>query len=83
MEDIKMKTLNKLYVKATVVVLKMAERAEIKLKEKNGNFLEEALKYILAIVIGALFLAGIYLLFKNIIIPTVGTKVQELFNYSA
>lgn len=78
-----MKTLNKLYVKATVVVLKMAERAEIKLKEKNGNFLEEALKYILAIVIGALFLAGIYLLFKNIIIPTVGTKVQELFNYSA
>lgn len=83
MEDIRMKTLNKLYVKATVVVFKMAEKAENKLKEKNGNFLEEALKYILAIVIGALFLGGIYLLFKNIIIPTVGTKVQELFNYSA
>lgn len=54
-----------------------------KLQDDSGNFLEEALKYIIAIVVGALFLGGIYLLFKNIILPTVGTKVQDLFNFTA
>jgi hypothetical protein len=54
-----------------------------KLQDNSGNFLEEALKYIIAVVIGALFMGGIYLLFKNIIIPTVGTKVQDMFNFTA
>lgn len=62
---------------------KVGDAVVEKLKDDSGNFLEEALKYIIAVVIGALFMGGIYLLFKNIIIPTVGTKVQEMFNFTA
>ncbi len=62
---------------------RMAEKVAAKLKDNSGNFLEEALKYIIAIVIGALFLAGIYALFKTVIIPKLGTKVTDAFDYSA
>ncbi|BCJ98393.1 DUF6133 family protein [Anaerocolumna chitinilytica] len=66
-----------------VKAAKVVEAAINKLSENNGNFLEEALKYIIGLVIGALFMGGIYLLFKNVIIPSVGTKVQDFFNFSA
>ncbi|WOO35765.1 DUF6133 family protein [Anaerocolumna sp. AGMB13020] len=62
---------------------KSGETAILKLSENSGNFLEEALKYIAGIVVGLLFLGGIYLLFKNVIIPGLGSKVQEIFNFSA
>jgi hypothetical protein len=54
-----------------------------KLAEDSGNFIEEVAKYIISIVLAALFLGGLYLLFKNIVLPTLGTKVQDLFNFSA
>ena len=35
----------------------------------------------MAVVIGALLLAGLYTLFNSTIMPTVTQKIQELFNY--
>ncbi len=66
-----------------VKLLKTCEAAVLKLSENSGNFLEEALKYIVGIVVGLLFLGGIYLLFKNVIIPGLGSKVQDIFNFTA
>ena len=37
---------------------------------------------LIAVVIGALLLTGIYKLFNTTIMPTVTSKVTELFNYS-
>ena len=42
----------------------------------------KAFKILIAVVIGALLLAGIYKLFNTTIMPTVTSKVTELFNYS-
>ena len=38
-------------------------------------------KILIAVVIGALLLAGLYALFNTTIMPTVTQKIQELFNY--
>ncbi len=42
----------------------------------------KGLKILIAVVIGALLLAGLYALFNSTIMPTVVSKVQALFNYS-
>ena len=46
------------------------------------NYVDSGLKILIAVVIGALLLTGIYKLFNTTIMPTVTSKVTELFNYS-
>ena len=40
------------------------------------------LKILIAVVIGALLLAGLYLLFNGTILPTLTQKIKDLFNYA-
>ena len=52
-------------------------------KSKRGEFfVGVGVKILIAVVIGALLLGGLYLLFNSTIMPTVTTKIQNLFNYS-
>lgn len=46
------------------------------------NYVDSGLKILIAVVIGALLLTGLYKLFNTTIMPTVTSKVTELFNYS-
>ncbi len=39
-------------------------------------------KILIAVVIGALLLGGLYTLFNTTIMPTVTSKIQGLFNYA-
>ena len=48
---------------------------------KAEGYVDSGVKLLIAVVIGALLLAGLYTLFGDTIMPTVTTKVQELFNY--
>ena len=57
-------------VKATV----MSKTAE--------GYVDSGVKILIAVVIGALLLAGLYALFNTTIMPTVTSKVTELFNYN-
>ena len=45
------------------------------------GFVDTAVKILIAIVIGALVLAGLYLLFSGTILPTLTQRIQEMFNY--
>ncbi|BCJ93535.1 hypothetical protein acsn021_11040 [Anaerocolumna cellulosilytica] len=74
--------LNEKSIKAKVRMGKFIEKTVGKLQEKDGNFFEEGIKWIIAFVVGALLLGGIYLLFKDIILPTITSRVQQMFNYS-
>lgn len=49
---------------------------------KAEGYVDTGVKILIAVVIGALLLAGLYALFNTTILPTVTTKVQNLFNYS-
>ncbi len=59
-----------------------AHRAAVALNNRRGeNYVGEGVRVLIAMVIGALLLAGLYKLFGDTILPTVTSKVQELFNY--
>ena len=48
---------------------------------KAEGFVDTAVKILMAVVIGALVLAGLYLLFNSTILPTLTQRIQEMFNY--
>lgn len=45
-------------------------------------YVDTGVKILIAVVIGALLLAGLYTLFNSTIMPTVTSKITELFNYA-
>jgi hypothetical protein len=45
------------------------------------GFVDTAVKILMAVVIGALVLAGLYLLFSGTILPELTRRIQEMFNY--
>ena len=59
-----------------------SSRMKTVLSDNRGEgFVDTAIKILIAIVIGALVLAGLYLLFDTTILPTLTEKIQEMFNY--
>jgi hypothetical protein len=48
---------------------------------KAEGYVDSGVKILIAVVIGALLLAGLYALFNTTIMPTVTSKIQGLFNY--
>ena len=53
-----------------------------KLKDKSGeNYVDTGVKILIAVVIGALLLAGLYALFNTTIMPTLTERITEMFNY--
>lgn len=49
---------------------------------KAESYVDTGVKILIAVVIGALLLAGLYTLFEDTVMPSVTAKVQELFNYA-
>ena len=45
-------------------------------------YVDTGVKILIAVVIGALLLGGLYALFNTTIMPTVTSKITELFNYA-
>ena len=45
-------------------------------------YVDTALKILMAVVIGALILAGLYALFGDTILPTLTRRITDLFNYA-
>ena len=53
------------------------------LKDKRGeNYVDTAVKILIAVVIGALLLAGLYTLFNDVVMPILTSKIQGMFNYA-
>ena len=61
----------------------IATRTNTALANNRGEgYVDTGVKILIAVVIGALLLAGLYTLFNTTIMPTVTTKVTELFSYN-
>ena len=66
----------------TKAALKAIQAKEL-LKSRIGeNFVDSGIKILIAVVIGALLLGGLYSLFGDTILPTLTQKVTEMFNFS-
>ena len=51
--------------------------------DKSGQgALDTAVVVLISIVLGALILAGLYALLDDTVLPTLTTKIQEMFNYT-
>ena len=50
--------------------------------KKAEGYVDSGVKILIAVVIGALLLAGLYALFNSTIMPTVTQKITGLFNYN-
>ncbi|MBR0230720.1 MAG: hypothetical protein IJQ53_00585 [Clostridia bacterium] len=73
------KFFRKLKDKADLALLNL--KSAVENKEAEG-YVDSGVKILIAVVIGALLLAGLYALFNSTIMPTVTSKVQGLFNYN-
>lgn len=63
-------------------VFRLAVRSNTVLVATRGeNFVDSGIKILIAVVIGALLLGGLYALFGDTIMPTVTKKVQEMFAF--
>ena len=61
----------------------MAISAKTALESKSGEgYIDTGVKIIIGVVIGGVILAGLYALFNTTIIPTLTTKIGNMFNYS-
>ena len=49
---------------------------------KAEGYVDSGVKILIAVVIGALLLAGLYTLFNTTIMPTVTEKITNLFSYN-
>ena len=73
------KIINNIQNKLTTI----ATRSKTALANTRGEgYVDTGVKILIAVVIGALLLAGLYTLFNTTIMPTVTTKVTELFSYN-
>ena len=60
----------------------MAVRAKTAIENVRAEgYVDSGVKSLIAVVIGALLLAGLYTLFNSTIMPTVTQKIQDLFNF--
>ncbi|MBO5463067.1 MAG: hypothetical protein J6A49_07130 [Clostridia bacterium] len=67
-------------IKDKVMSIK-AKAVEVIETKTAETYVDTGVKVLIAVVIGALLLTLLYALFEDTIMPSVVTKVQELFNY--
>ena len=73
---------NNLAVRGYVKGLQAKAKIKDALTSQNGEgFVDTALKILISVVVGALLLAGLYMLFKDTILPTLTERIKELFDY--
>ena len=61
----------------------IAVRTQTAIANTRGEgYVDSGVKILIAVVIGALLLTGLYTLFEDTIMPTVTTKIQSLFNFA-
>ena len=69
--------------KAAQNVKAVAVRAGMLMKDTKGeNYVDTAVKIQIAVVLGALLLAGLYALFGDVVMPTLTQRIQDMFNYA-
>ena len=48
----------------------------------GAGYIDTAVKILIAVVLGALLLAGLYALFGDVVMPTLNKRITEMFNYA-
>lgn len=75
--------MKKLMRRMSNFVVGQAARMQMALNNNRGDgYIDTAVKILIAVVIGALLLAGLYALFGDVVMPTLTNKIKGMFNYA-
>ena len=73
------KLINSIKNKANSAII--SARTAIESTSGEG-YIDTGVKIIIGVVIGGVILAGLYLLFNSTIMPTLTSKIAQMFNYA-
>ena len=60
----------------------LTDRTRSALKNREGQgTLDVAITVLISIVLGALILAGLYLIVNSTVLPTITQRIKDMFNY--
>ena len=72
-----------LMMRAHIHSMLVKERVKEVLQSNKGEgFIDTAGKILISVVIGALLLAGLYMLFQDTILPTLEQRIKDMFDYN-
>ena len=75
--------MKKLFKKIQNQMNGLAIRAKTTIENvKAEGYVDTGVKIIIAVVVGAVILGGLYALFNTVIIPRLNTEIQGMFNYA-
>lgn len=72
---------NKMLMAQIKVINKMKDVKEALTSKSGEGFVDTAVKILMSVVIGRLILAGLYMLFKDTILPTLTQRIKDMFNF--
>ena len=68
---------------ANEFMIRKAVAAKVAVSNSRGEgYIDTAVKILIAVVLGALLLAGLYALFGEVVMPTLEERINEMFNYA-
>ena len=77
-----MKFIKNIANKATNMARSIAIKAKTVIDNTAAEgYVDTGVKIIIGVVVGAVILGGMYALFDDVILPTLETKIEGMFNY--
>ena len=77
-----MKLIKNIANKATNMARSIAIKAKTVIDNTAAEgYVDTGVKIIIGVVVGAVILGGMYALFDDVILPTLETKIEGMFNY--
>ena len=70
---------NNIKTKANSLVIRAKSTLD---NARAEGYIDTGVKIIIAVVVGALILAGLYALFNTVILPTLETRIDGMFDYA-
>lgn len=75
--------MKRLLKKSNEFALKQLIKAQTVMRNNRGEgYIDTAVKILIAVVLGALLLAGLYALFGDVVMPTLEQRIRDMFNYA-
>ena len=75
--------MNKIMIKTKKFLVRQVMAVKIAINNNRGEgYIDTAVKILVAVVLGALLLAGLYALFGEVVMPTLEERIKEMFNYA-
>ena len=75
--------MKRLVKRANDFVKRQAFKIQMAVRNNHGEgYIDTAVKILIAVVLGALLLAGLYALFGDVVMPTLTNRIKAMFNYA-